>query len=211
MANSVAFDKKSAARISRAVQRVEGVEFERQPSRRRYFSPPDRVVEFFRVTSDNVSSLFCMRQQSSTGGTLQDRADDVDRYTVRKTTDTIGMPFKAGDIVTGRQLGMDSDGVPLWHLTSDLARPFVTQSALSRVYSDSHSEAASSAVAWDRDAEANDGGVALTVMTGASYYNTSDETLYAYAVDLRIDRDGKIQIVSVERRVIIDVPTYCDT
>jgi len=173
--------------------------------------PTPATAEYFRVESDLISAVSGYKQEVGASGSLQDSATDIERYLIQKTTDTIGMPFKLDDIVTASQLGVDSNDIPLWHMTSDLARPFVIQSALYRLYSDSHSEEKSETVAWNRDSEANVGGLALTVMTGASYYNTSDETLYAYAVDLVIDRDGKIQIVSVERRVIIDVPTYCDT
>ena len=53
-------------------------------------------------------------------------------------------------------------------------------------------------------------GFKITMQTGESYFDESDETLYSYVVDVYVTSAGTIQKVLREVRPVTDVPEDCD-
>lgn len=76
-------------------------------------------------------------------------------------------------------------------------------------YSGEHSEAATTGIGWERNNQGTNRGVKRTIMTGVSYYDSSDQTLYGYVQDYEWDANGHLVSISEERRVVIEVPDVC--
>jgi len=84
-----------------------------------------------------------------------------------------------------------------------------TNSPLDLTYSDEHSEEAISDTGWDRDSQGANSGVIVTIQTGESYYDDSDKILYSYVRDFTYDQEGKLVLISEERRLTTDVTEPC--
>lgn len=80
---------------------------------------------------------------------------------------------------------------------------------LDLTYTGEHTEAAMTDSGWDREDQADNDGVKITLLQAVTYYHDGDEKIYQYPRDFTIDSSGRVKLLGDPGRTDIETPEDC--